>query len=228
MTSRYKKIRYVLLRWICFAIGLCLLLLACFIKIKPLVFTYAKSRAETIMLNAANTAILSILERNDFQYDEIADITLDDEQNITGIQIDAKWTNMFKSVVSKEIEAILEKQSDYTVSIPVGTFFGNEFTTGLGPEVDFKMRLTETAVVDFKNQFESVGINNVLHQVVINIDISANILMIGCTEGFDVKTSAIAAQTVIAGKVPSSFTQVEEHPGDDLADEIFNYAGLEK
>ncbi len=224
MANQYKKIRYVLLRWICFVLGLCLLLLACFIKIKPLVFTYAKSRAETIMLNAANTAILSILERNDFQYDEIADITLDNGQNITGIEIDAKWTNMFKSVVSKEIEAILEKQSDYTVSIPFGTFLGSEFTMGMGPQIDFKMRLTETAVVDFKNQFESVGINNVLHQVIIDINISANIIMIGCAENFNVKTSAIAAQTVIAGQVPSSFTQVEEHPGDDLADEIFNYA----
>ena len=51
--------------------------------------------------------------------------------------------------------------------------------------------------------------------------------MVGYTKGFKISTSALAAQTVIAGNVPDSFTQVEEHPGDDIADEIFNYAEID-
>ncbi|MEE0807945.1 MAG: sporulation protein YunB, partial [Acutalibacteraceae bacterium] len=99
--------------------------------------------------------------------------------------------------------------------------------TGYGPQIKFKMRLTETAILDFESKVIDAGINNVLHQIIINIDINANVLMVGYTKGFKISTSALAAQTVIAGSVPDSFTRVEEHPGDDIADEIFNYAELD-
>ena len=224
MNKRSQKIRYIIIRWLCLILVLGILLFGVFIKVKPLVFTYAKSKAETIMLNAANDAILLVLEDENLEYEDIAHITKNENQSITGIEIDAKQVNTLKSLISRRIEDILETQSEYTVSIPAGTLLGSEYTTGIGPKIKFRMQLTETAVVDFKSGFQAAGINNILHQVIVDIDISANILMIGCTKGFNVETSAIAAQTVITGEVPSSFTHVEERPGDDLADEIFNYA----
>lgn len=227
MRRKSSKLSYIIIRWICLALVLLIFLLGVFIKVKPLVFTYAKSKAETIMLNAANDAVLSISQGQMIEYTEIANVTKNEQNSITGIEIDAKWANMFKSLISKEIENILQTQSEYTVSIPSGTLLGSEYTMGIGPKIHFKMQLTETAFVDFKSEFKAAGINNILHQVIVDIKVSANIIMIGCSEGFSVETSAIAAQTIITGEVPQSFTQVEEHPGDDIADEIFNYARLD-
>ena len=107
-----------------------------------------------------------------------------------------------------------------------GTLFGNEYTTGYGPKVKFKMQLTETAILDFESKFTSAGINNVLHQIIINIDVKASVLMMGCTDGFSVSTKALAAQTVISGTVPDSYTNVIEYPNNDLADELFNFGDL--
>ena len=88
------------------------------------------------------------------------------------------------------------------------------------------MQLTETAILDFESLFTSAGINNVLHQIIIKIDVNVSVLMIGCTDSFSVSTAAIAAQTVIAGRVPESFTNVIEQPNNDLADEVFNFGDL--
>ena len=88
------------------------------------------------------------------------------------------------------------------------------------------MQLTETAVIDFESKLEDAGINSVMHQIIIKIDVNASVLMMGCTDGFSVSTTAIAAQTVIAGEVPDSFTNVIEYPNNDLADEIFNFGRL--
>ncbi len=210
-------------RWFVVLLCLVLIFLCCFISVKPFVFTYAKSEAETIILNAANKAVLNILNENDISYTDISNVSRDTEGTITGIEIDIEKVNRLKSQISNEIAKIISDNNKYDLHIPIGTLFGNEYTTGYGPKIKFKMQLTETAIVDFESRFESTGINNVLHQIIIKIDVKASVLMMGATEGFGVSTTALAAQTVIAGAVPDSFTNVIEYPENDLADEIFNF-----
>ena len=227
MKRNSHKFKKVLLFLISFLLIFSVLAVTTFLEVKPLVFTYAKSTAETVLLNAANEAILKVLNKNNITYSKISNVSRDADNNITGIEIDIELINALKSSISNEISKIVAKNNIYDMYILVGTLFGNEYTTGFGPKINFKMQLTETAVVDFKSLFSDAGINQVLHQIIIKIDISANILMIGFTEGFSVHTSAIAAQTVIVGGVPDSFTNVIERPGDDIADEIFNYSVLD-
>lgn len=220
------RILSVVVRWTVLVLSLVVLFFLLIYDVGPLLFTYAKSRAETIVLDAANTAVLNVLSENDIIYSDISNVSRNIEGTITGIEIDTVSVNRLKSLISNEITELVAKEAYYTLEIPLGTLLGNEFTTGYGPRVTFKMQLTETAILDFESKFEDAGINNVLHQIIINMDISVNVLMMGYTKGFSVSTSAIAAETVISGEIPDSFTEVEEHPGDDIADEIFNYADV--
>ena len=215
-------------RWFFVLICFVLIFACCFISVKPFVFVYAKSEAETIILNAANQAVLNILNKNDISYSDISNVSRNADGGITGIEIDIEKVNRLKSEISGEVAKIVADKNKCTLYIPIGTLFGNEYTTGYGPKVKFKMQLTETAILDFESCFTAAGINNVLHQIIINIDIKASVLMMGYTEGFSVSTTAIAAQTVIAGEVPDSFTNVIEYPNNDLADEIFNFGEIGK
>lgn len=224
MKLKKKRIYSVLVRWFALILSLAIITVSLFVSFKPFIFTYAKSEAETILLNAVNAAVLKILTENNVTYSDISLISRNEQGSITGIEINAEKINMLKSLISNEISRIIASKNKYTLSVALGTLLGSEFTTDYGPHIKFKMQLTETAILGFESQFEDSGINNVLHQILINADIRASILMIGCTEGFSVSTSIIAAQTVIAGEVPESFTNVIEYPGDDLADEIFNYS----
>ncbi len=213
-------------RWFIVLICLTLVLIGCFISVKPFVFMYAKSQAETIVLNAANQAVLNVLDNNDIVYNKLSNVSRDAQGVIRGIEIDIEMVNRLKSEISSELATIVSNNNEYELYIPIGTLFGNEYTTGYGPKIKFKMQLTETAILDFESRFESAGINNVLHQIIIKIDVNINVLMMGCTEGFGVSTTALAAQTVISGEVPNSFTNVIEQPNNDLADEVFNFGGL--
>lgn len=218
-----KQTFTVIKRWIALIIILCLIFVMCFISVKPFVFTFAKSTAETIILNAANEAVLNILSKNDITYSDVSNISRDESGKITGVEINIEKVNFLKSALSNEIAQIVSVRNKYDLKIPIGTLLGNEYTTGYGPKIRFKMQLTETAILDFESRFESAGINNVLHQIIIKIDVRASVLMMGCTDGFSVSTTALAAQTIIAGEVPESFTNVIEYPENDLADEIFNF-----
>lgn len=224
---RHNTAKRIFLCWLSLFLILTIAAVSCLIHIKPFVFIYARSQAETILLSAANNAILRVLKDENITYDGISHVTRDEGGTVKGIEIDTNRINTLKSRISSVITEILAEESIYDLYIPVGTLLGSEFTTGFGNKIHFRMQLTETSVVDFKSSFLSAGINNVLHRIVIDIKISACILMIGCTEDFSVHTTAIAAQTVIAGETPDSFTNVVEEPGDDIADKIFNFADLD-
>lgn len=227
MRKRFKKQTVTLIkRWMVVIFCLVLAFMICVISVKPFVFTYAKSEAETIILNAANEAVLNALNKNDIKYSDISIISRDDSGAITGIEINIEKVNLLKSSLSNEISRIVSKKNKYDLNIPIGSLFGSEYTTGYGPKIKFKMQLTETAILDFESRFESAGINNVLHQIIIKINVNASVLMMGCTDSFSVSTTAIAAQTIISGEVPDSFTNVIEQPNNDLADEVFSFGDL--
>ncbi|MBR6502770.1 MAG: hypothetical protein IKT42_04950 [Clostridia bacterium] len=227
MKRKIKKQTITLIkRWAILIFALVLVFVICVISVKPFVFTYAKSEAETIILNAANKAVLNVIEQNNIKYNDISIISRDDSGTITGIEINVEKINLFKSSLSNEISRIVAGKNKYDLNIPIGSLWGNEYTTGYGPKIKFKMQLTETAILDFESRFESAGINNVLHQIIIKIDVNVSILMMGCTDSFSVSTTAIAAQTIISGEVPDSFTNVVEQPNNDLADEVFNFGDL--
>lgn len=204
-----------------------ILLFSLFLKIRPLLLTSARNTAKTIMLNATNTAVVNIIDKYDICYDKISRISRNASGDVTSVEVDIAQLNIFKSAISSEISNIVSKNREYKIKIPIGTLTGNEYLVGLGPKLSFNMQMSEVAIVDFESEFTDAGINHVLHRIIIKINLNASILMVGATDSFSVSTTAVAAQTVIVGVTPDTFTNVEEYPNDDMADELFNFADLE-
>ena len=219
-----SKFAYIAVRWLILIAFLISVLGIAFFSSRNLILVSAKSDAEAIMLNAADTAAIEVLKEENITYDDIAVISRDSNGKILGIEIDSVKADIIKSKLSLKTSEILKKNSNFKISIPLGNFLSNDYTSGLGPDLKFDIQMTNTASLDFKSNFKNSGINNTLHQILINLDISANIVIKGGSDAFRVKTSIIVAQTVISGEVPDSFTNVTENPGDDIADDIFNFA----
>ncbi|MBQ8532582.1 MAG: sporulation protein YunB, partial [Clostridia bacterium] len=117
-------------------------------------------------------------------------------------------------------------RENYDFGIPIGTFFNNDFTNGLGPKIKFNMQITTTAFVDFSQEFESAGINQVLHIIKVDMKIKGSLVIAGYTKGIETSTSAIAAQTVIVGKTPDAFTSVVESEKDNTGGLINDYGAI--
>ena len=224
MIELKSKFAYIAVRWLILFAFLISVLGFAFFSSRNLILVNAKSDAEAIMLNAADTAAIEVLKEENITYDDIAVISRDSNGKILGIEIDSVKADIIKSKLSLKTSEILKKNSNFKISIPLGNFLSNDYTSGLGPDLKFDIQMTNTASLDFESNFKNSSINNTLHQILINLDISANIVIKGGSDAFKVKTSIIVAQTVISGEVPDSFTNVTENPGDDIADDIFNFA----
>lgn len=193
---------------------------------QPVIFRYAVSKAETIMLNSANEAVIDVLEKNMISYDDIVNLSTNADGYVTSLEINVYNVNFLKSRISNEVARVVDSREYYDVAIPVGTFLGSTYTAGLGPRLNFKMQLTATAFVDFKHEFRSAGINQVLHVISVEIKINGSFIIAGYTKSISTKTSAIAAQTVIVGKSPDAFTNVIESEGDNTGGLINDYGAI--
>ena len=222
-----NKWKYIAVRWLILLAFILSLILIAFVRSRKLILLTAENEAETIMLRAVDSATVEVLNSEDFSYDKLAVVSRNQEGTILGIEINSSKADILKSKLAQKITEILNEKRRFTVSIPFGNFFNNEYLTGFGPDLNFKIQMANTASLKFKSAFEESGINNTLHQIIITVDIPANIIITGGSDTFSVKTNVLAAQTVIVGQTPDSFTNVTEHPGDDIADDIFNFADLD-
>ncbi len=223
---RSKDTLCILRVWLIFLLIFSIIMGYIYYKMQPVILRYAESIAETVMLNSANEAIVNIFKDEKINYNDIAVLTQNNDGKIISLEIDTYKINHFKSLISNEISKIIANRERYSVSIPVGSFLANTYTTGFGPDINFKMQITTTAYVDFDHEFSSAGINQVLHRVVVKIKICGSLLVAGYKKGITVNTSSIAAQTVIVGTVPENFTNVIENDSDNTAGLINDYGAV--
>ena len=226
MRKRYRKHRFPRVILIFFLIAVIIIMSVTYYLMQPIILKYAVSVAETIALNAANEAIVEVLNSNQVSYGDIVTLSQNDEGYVTSLEINVLQINNLKSEISRRMAKIIEDEEQYELRIPLGSFFGNSYTNGIGPDIKFNMQITTTCFVDFSHEFKSAGINQVLHIVNVNIDVKGNFVIIGYNKGISASTGAIAAQTVIVGKTPDAFTSVIESPTDNTGGLINDYGAI--
>lgn len=196
------------------------------LAIRKTVSEYAKEQATTILFNRTNNAVNEYLSENGIDYNRIVKLTRNNDNNISSLEIDIVKINALKSGITNAVAQEISLGENYTIGVPFGTLFGNEYTLGLGPKMNFKMQMVATVITDFESNFYSAGINQVLHQILIKVKINGNVIIPWCRTPFEVETSIIAAQTVLVGVTPDAYTNVIEsyYNGEDgVVGEIFDY-----
>ena len=201
-------------------------LFICLYKMRPVIIRYAVSVAETKFLDSANEAVLEVLSEEGVSYNDIACLSRNEDGQVTSIVTDIVKINRLKSLIAKRLSAIIDSKEYYDLYIPIGTFFSTSYTNGYGPKLHFKLQLTGTAVVNFSHEFKSAGINQVLHIVMVDMDISGCLVTVGYADPIKVSTSAMAMQTLVVGGTPEAFTQVVEYEDDNTAGLINDYGAV--
>ncbi len=204
-------------------LAVAVLLSLVFYKMRPVILRYAESTAETLLLDASNKAILDILNEQNVSYNDIVSISREESGRVTSLETDIVKINSLKSLVSNRLSEIIAGKEYYDLYIPLGTFFSSVYTSGYGPKIHFKMQLTATARVNFSHEFKSAGINQVLHIVMVDMDISGSLVITGYNGVISVKNQVMAAQTIIVGTTPEAFTSVVESEQDNTAGLINDY-----
>lgn len=217
MRPKQKKIIFLLIM-----VGLLILF---DIQMHPLVKTVSQTAAKRVSIEAINSAVVETLSDEADVYGELVHISKDSSGIVTSIQTDSMEMNRMKSELSIAIEKKLSASDVREFGIPIGTIIGGDLLSGRGPRVNIKIDLAGNVFTQFNSVFESAGINQTHHKIMLNVKCDVYIVMPGFTTSTIIDTDFCIAETVIVGKVPDAFTNIDTL-GTALPNAVSDYGAI--
>lgn len=207
MRKRLKNFGIVLL--------LCLgVLIAGFFSLRSKYRLVIGDLAQTSVKNAtsdlANDAVAQQIENGNIQYDRIVYFEKDVNGRITALKTNIGEVNHLKTDILNIINGRILALDAADIGIPIGSLFLPEFFSGKGPVIPVHILAIRNSDATFSSNFIQAGINQTLHQLVMEVNVDAAVLVLGQTSTFQVSSQIVVAETVIVGEVPNTFIQTGE------------------
>ncbi len=155
-----------------------------------------------------NDAVYNELANEDFGYSELVTVVYNDNGAITSIESNMVNINRLKAKITKSVNDELEYLDSQDLSISLGTISGFSSFYNQGPLIPVTVRPEGYAETSLISAFESAGINQTLHRILVEINVDISAIIPGYTASAIVETQFIVAETVIVGSVPDSYTHV--------------------
>ena len=191
-------------------------------RLRKVVVAFAKSSAKTVILNCANSGAEKVLAKTDISYDTIAVVSRNNDGLATSVEIDAIAANKIKAQISAAIAEELAAYEAVEFQVPITAAFGWYIKSFWTPKLSYSVHITTTIGSNLKSNFIGAGINQVLHQIILTINLESGLAMPKEDTELTTFTEYIIAQTVIVGAVPDAFTSVG-HATDEVMEDIFDF-----
>ena len=186
----------------------------------PIIERMLEYRCKLIADRTVSRVITSHLEQIETDYSDVVSFIYDENGKIGALRTNPAMINSMKAMVMEGVNSELSRIGTERVGISLGTLSGISYLYGTGAEVMFSVKPMGVARSQLYSRFESSGINQTMHSVILEIDTEISPLIPGLNETFVVTTEFIIAQTVIVGEVPNSFSNIilDEQHYSELAD----------
>lgn len=206
MRKRLKKF------WLSLCLLICIALVS-FLCFRGKYRDIIRDLAQTSVINAtsdlANDAVAKQIENGNIQYDRIVYFEKDVNGRITALKTNIGEVNHLKTDILNIINDQILSLDAADIGIPIGSLFLPEFFSGKGPAIPVRIIAIRNSDATFSSNFVEAGINQTLHQLVMDVSVDAAVLVLGQTSTFSVTSQIVVAETVIVGDVPNTFIQSE-------------------
>ena len=169
----------------------------------PFIVQICKDKIQKINTSCVNNSILTTLSK--VKYDDIINIDKNSSDEIELISTNSVKINDISRNVVKDTELYLDIELSKGIKIPWLAFLGSNILSGYGSEVDFKSINVSSVSCDFVSTFKSVGINQTLHSIYIDV-ISEIVLEFPLDKNVsEFSTKILVTEAILVGKVPEVY-----------------------
>ena len=166
------------------------------------------SDAVDLMTLCVNDTINRTLAGRDYGYDYFVTIDRDESGAVTAIKANMARINALSSELLSDIVKAADG-GELSLAIPIGNLLGSSLLLGRGFDIPVDITMLSSSRVDFKNDLISAGINQTKHQMKLDVVIDIDVIMPWRTVSTQVVSEILIAETVIVGKVPQTYLDME-------------------
>ena len=174
-----------------------------FTKLQPSFIEYAKVYSNNIANEVVNSAVDDVFVKEEYQ--SLAKIMENSSENIKAIETDTAKINRLKSAIMQLMQKNIDSHKSDTVYVPLGSCSNLYFLAGLGPKVPIRIYPVSIVNADFKESFDSVGINQVKHKLYLDVSMKMSFVGMMFAQSDTVETSVLLNETIIVGDTPTYY-----------------------
>ena len=174
-----------------------------FTKLQPSFIEYAKVYSNNIANEVVNSAVDDVFVKEEYQ--SLAKIMENSSENIKAIETDTAKINRLKSAIIQSMQKNIDSHKSDTVYVPLGSCSNLYFLAGLGPKVPIRIYPVSIVNADFKESFDSVGINQVKHKLYLDVSMKMSFVGMMFAQSDTVETSVLLNETIIVGDTPTYY-----------------------
>lgn len=187
------------------------LMFALFLEFRGRYQDVIRDLARTQVMNTTsdltNDAIAKQMADGLIQYDRIVYFEKDLNGRITALKTNISEVNRLKTDILNIINDEILALDTSDIGIPLGSLILPELLSGKGPSIPVHILSIRNSDAVFTSNFSQAGINQTLHQLIMEVSVDVSVLVLAKTETFTVTSEVVVAETVIVGDVPDTYLQ---------------------
>ncbi len=174
-------------------------------SLRPQLVALTESRIRNYLTQAANVSISDALGEENLSYGDLVTLQTGTSGEITMLSTDTVGLNRLRTTVLSDIITQVEELDSHSLSVPLGALTGIDLLSALGPKLPVKVISVASPEGVFRNDFLSAGINQTLHRIMLDVTITADLLLPGGMVEVPVSLPVCVAETIIVGQVPQTY-----------------------
>ncbi len=158
---------------------------------------------------AINDEINDKMSKGQYSYDYFVSLEKDTEGNVTAISANMSRINTLSSEI---LRSVIESTNngELDIDIPIGNLLGSNLLLGRGPTVPVKIIMLTSSFADFRNELSSAGINQIKHQIILDVRVEIDVLLPWEVKTTEVLSEVLIAETIVVGKVPNTYLSLNK------------------
>lgn len=172
--------------------------------VNPVIRTYTKAKINALTEQVLNVAVSNVINSS-INYDSVINIAYTNTGEIAYLNANQYVINTITREVVKNAQELMIDIGEEGVAVPLGTFSGLSIFNGRGPNVKLQMVPVGIIASNFNSVFTSVGINNTLHQLFLNVSAKVELVLPLKNCVINVEQSVLLCEAIVVGKVPEVY-----------------------
>lgn len=187
-------------------VGLALLVI-CLVDaaLRPAVTTLASVQAENEITGIINDAVAATLADQGVAYSDLVTVERDESGKVSLLAVDSVKLNSLRTQILEQVLAEVEGLDAQELGVPLGSLTGFATASDWGPVLPVGVLTAAVPRAEFSNQFAAQGINQTLHQIMLDITVELTLLIPGGRTETSVTAQVCIAETLLVGEVPQTY-----------------------
>ena len=180
------------------------------IYLKKISTEIAIADAKDVITAKVNDAVIQTLAEGDYDGEQFVTFQKSESGEVTAISSNMARINELSSKILDKVVGSTQDNT-ITIEIPSGNLTGVSLLMGRGPRIPVRIVVLSSSRVEFSNGIVTAGINQTKHQISLRVTVDMEILVPWGTENTQVSTDVLIADTVIVGKVPDTYLNMQQN-----------------